>query len=303
MPTELTYDATLRELATDQGVLRYHEAGEGPPLLMLHGSGPGVTGWRNFRDNLPLFSKYFRCLVLEFPGFGVSDPTDQHPMMAAGGSVIRFLDGLGLDRVDVIGNSMGGIVGTNVALANPDRVGALVTIGGIGRSIFSPSPGEGINLLMEFTENPTREALVQWLHSMVHDPRLVTEELIEERWKQATDPDTLAAARRMYGKAAMAANFKVQAKSDQPPYWAMLHKLKTRTLITWGRDDRVSPVDMALVPMRTIPDVQVNIFPNCGHWVMIEQKEAWESAVLAFLTRAAGGAAPNGRTAGERGRA
>lgn len=285
MTTELTYEATLRELATDQGVLRYHEAGEGPPLLLLHGSGPGVTGWRNFRGNLPVFAKHFRCLILEFPGFGVSDPTDEHPMVAAAGAVVRFLDGLGLQQVDVIGNSMGGFVGTQVALQNPDRIGRLVTIGGIGTNIFSPAPGEGLNLLMEFTEQPTREALVQWLHSMVYDPRLVTEELVEERWAQATDPDTLKSARRMYGKAATAARNKAMAKSNTPPLWAMLHRLKTKTLITWGRDDRVSPVDMALVPMRTIRDVEVHIFPNCGHWVMIEQKEAWESVVLAFLNR------------------
>jgi 2-hydroxy-6-oxonona-2,4-dienedioate hydrolase len=285
MTTELTFASTSRELATDKGVLRYHEAGDGPPLLLLHGSGPGVTGWRNFRGNLGVLAEHFRCLILEFPGFGVSDPTDEHPMLAAPGSVIRFLDGLGLDQVDVIGNSMGGIVGTNVALAHPDRVRRLVTIGGIGRSVFSPSPGEGINLLMEFTEEPSRERLVQWLHSMVYDPKLVTDELIEERWEQATDPATLASARKMYSKAAMAFNFKMQAQSDTPPYWAMLHKLKARTLITWGRDDRVSPMDMALIPMRTIPDVEVHVFPNCGHWVMIEQKAAWESAVLAFLTR------------------
>ncbi|GIH66239.1 alpha/beta fold hydrolase [Microbispora siamensis] len=283
--TELTYESTLRELATDQGVLRYHEAGQGPPLLLLHGSGPGVTGWRNYRGNLATFAEHFRCLVLEFPGFGVSDPTDQHPMAAANGAVIRFLDGLGLQQVDVIGNSMGGIVGTQVALAHPDRIRRLVTIGGIGRNIFSPSPGEGIKLLMEFTEEPTRERLIQWLHSMVYDPALVTEELIEERWALATEPETLAAARRMYGKAAFAAGQKAAAKSDAPPYWAMLHKLKARTLITWGRDDRVSPVDMALLPMRTIPEVEVHVFPNCGHWVMIEQKAAWESVVLAFLTR------------------
>ncbi len=283
--TELTYESTLRELATDQGVLRYHEAGQGPPLLLLHGSGPGVTGWRNYRGNLATFAEHFRCLVLEFPGFGVSDPTDQHPMAAANGAVTRFLDGLGLQQVDVIGNSMGGIVGTQVALAHPDRIRRLVTIGGIGRNIFSPSPGEGIKLLMEFTEEPTRERLIQWLHSMVYDPALVTEELIEERWALATEPETLAAARRMYGKAAFAAGQKAAAKSDAPPYWAMLHKLKARTLITWGRDDRVSPVDMALLPMRTIPDVEVHVFPNCGHWVMIEQKAAWESVVLAFLTR------------------
>ncbi len=287
--TELTHESTLRELSTDDGVLRYHEAGDGPPLLMLHGSGPGVTGWRNYRGNLARFAEHFRCLVLEFPGFGVSDATDQHPMMAAPRSVGAFLDGLGLDQVDVIGNSMGGIVGTQFALAQPDRVRRLVTIGGIGRNVFSPGPGEGIKLLMEFTDDPTRERLVRWLHSMVFDPAMVTEELIEERWALATEPDTLASARKMYSSAAMAANFKAAAQSDTAPYWSMLHQIKAETLITWGRDDRVSPVDMALLPMRTIPHVELHVFPNCGHWVMIEQKVAWESAVLAFLTREAAG--------------
>lgn len=285
MMMELSHDSTLRELTTDQGVLRYHEAGDGPPLLMLHGSGPGVTGWRNFRGNLGRFSEHFRCLVLEFPGFGVSDPADGHPMATATDAVGRFLDGLGLHRVDVVGNSMGGFVATWFALDNPDRVRRLVTIGGMGRNLFSPGPGEGINLLMEFTENPTRERLVQWLYSMVYDPALVTEELIEERWAQATEPDTLAAARRMYAKAAFAAGAAATARSEEAPLWAMLHGLRAKTLITWGRDDRVSPVDMSIVPMRTIPDAELHVFPNCGHWVMIEQKAAWESAVLAFLTR------------------
>lgn len=283
--TSLSYESTLRELATDQGVLRYHEAGDGPPVLLLHGSGPGVTGWRNYRGNLGVFAEHFRCLVLEFPGFGVSDPTDQHPMVAAPASVLRFLDGLGLTQVDVVGNSMGGIVAAQVAAAHPDRVRRLVTIGGVGRNIFSPAPGEGIKLLMEFTEEPSRDRLVQWLHSMVYDPSVVTEEMIEERWSQATDPETLASARRMYGRRAMEARNAAAASSDAPPYWAMLHKIRARTLITWGRDDRVSPLDMALIPMRTIPDVELHVFPNCGHWAMIEAKEAWEATVLAFLTR------------------
>lgn len=284
MSTDLSYESTLRELPTDEGVLRYHEAGEGPPLLLLHGSGPGVTGWRNYRNNLARFARHFRCLVLEFPGFGVSDPTDSHPMKAAPKSVIRFLDGLGLDQVDVIGNSMGGIVAVTTAIAHPERFGRLVTIGGVGRNLFSPGPGEGINLLMEFTDHPTREGLIRWLNSMVHDPAMVTEELIEERWAQATDPETLAAARRMYGSEAFAANAKAAAASDRAPYWAMLHKLKARTLLTWGRDDRVSPLDSAILPMRTIPDAELHVFPDCGHWVMIEQKAAWERTVLAFLT-------------------
>lgn len=282
--TAPTHDATQRELHTEDGVLRYHEWGDGPPLVMLHGSGPGVTGWRNFHANLEAFAD-FRCLVLEFPGFGVSDPTDQHPMMAALPAVGTFFDALGLEKVDLIGNSMGAIVGTRFAIANPERVRRLVTVGGMGRNIFSPGPGEGIRLLVEFTENPSRERLVQWLHSMVYDPALVTEQLIEERWEQATEPATLASARRMYSRELMEASAKTPASSDQPPYWAMLHKLRARTLITWGRDDRVSPLDMALLPMRTIPDAELHVFPNCGHWTMIEQKQAWESAVHAFLVR------------------
>ncbi|AQA20967.1 alpha/beta fold hydrolase [Rhodococcus oryzae] len=285
MTSDLSYEGTLREVTTDAGVLRYHEAGDGPPLLLLHGSGPGVTGWRNYRGNLGFFAEHFRCLVLEFPGFGVSDDFGGHPMVTALQSVEVFVDALGLDSVDIIGNSMGGGVGISYAINHPDKVRRLVTIGGIGKNIFSPGPGEGIKLLQEFTEAPTRERLIQWLHSMVYDPSMVTEELIEERWTQATDPETLDSARRMYGKAAFAQMVKMMEASDAPPPWAMMHKVKAPTLLTWGRDDRVSPLDMALIPMRTIPNAELHVFPNCGHWAMIEQKEAFESAVLAFLLR------------------
>ena len=75
------------------------------------------------------------------------------------------------------------------------------------------------------------------------------------------------------------------AAADTPPYWSMMHKVGCPTLLTWGRDDRVSPPDMAMVPMRLIPDAELHIFPKCGHWVMIEAKQAFESAVAAFLAR------------------
>ncbi|WP_280491494.1 alpha/beta fold hydrolase [Nocardia asiatica] len=276
----------LRELPTERGVLRYREIGDGPPLLLLHGSGPGVTGWRNFGANVPAFAQQYRTLVLEFPGFGVSDDFGApHPMMSAQQAVGAFLDGLGLDRVRVVGNSMGGFVATDFALAHPDRVDRLVTIGGIGTSVLSPQPGEGIVRLSEFVENPTREALIAWLHSMVYNSALVTEELIEERWQQATDPATLENSRRMYGKAALARMAEAVRSADTTPGWAKLGQITVPVLVTWGRDDRVSPVDMSLLPMRTLRNGEVHIFPNCGHWVMIEQKEAWEATVLAFLGR------------------
>ncbi|MBU8810236.1 alpha/beta fold hydrolase [Mycolicibacterium goodii] len=281
----IDYQDSLREVTTDAGVLRYHEAGDGPPLLMLHGSGPGVTGWRNYRGNLAFFAQHFRCLVLEFPGFGVSDDFGGHPMLDAQKAAVVFADALGLDQVDIIGNSMGGGVGINFAINHPDRVRRLVAIGGIGTNIFGPGPSEGIRLLQEFTEDPTRARLVDWLNSMVYDPALVTDELIEERWALATDPETLESARRMYGKAAFAAMMEMMRNADFPLPWAIMHKVKAPTLLTWGRDDRVSPLDMALIPMRTIPNAELHVFPNCGHWVMIEAKAAFERTVLSFLTQ------------------
>jgi len=276
----------LLELPTEHGVLRYRDSGEGPPLLMLHGSGPGVTGWRNFSGNVPTFARHYRTLVLEFPGFGVSDDFGAaHPMMSAQLAVTAFLDGLGLETVRIIGNSMGGFVATEFALAAPQRVDRLVTIGGIGTNIFSPQPGEGIIRLSEFVENPTRDSLVAWLRSMVYDQALLTEELIEQRWQQATEPGVLENSRRMYDRAALARMAEAARAADVTPGWANLRRISVPTLITWGRDDRVSPVDMSLIAMRTLPHGEVHIFPNCGHWVMIEQKQAWEATVSAFLAR------------------
>ena len=281
----MDYESTRREVSTASGVLRYHEAGDGPTLLMLHGSGPGVTGWRNFRGVLPAFAEQFRCLILEFPGFGVSDDFGGHPMVTAFGTVGTFADALGLDTFDIVGNSMGGGVGISYAIGNPEKVRRLVTIGGIGTNLLSPGPAEGIRLLQEFTENPTRDALIRWLQSMVYDPAVITEELVEERWQLASDPETLAGARRMYGKAAFAAMVAMMQKSKGPLPWAIMHRVTVPTLVTWGRDDRVSPLDMGLIPMRTIPNAEFHVFPNCGHWTMIEAKDAFESVVLGFLRR------------------
>lgn len=282
--SDYSFESTRRELTTDKGVLRYHEAGDGPPLVLLHGSGPGVTGWRNFSENLAVFANHHRALILEFPGFGVSDDSGEHPMLGAPASVVRFLDGLGIDKAHVIGNSMGGRVATEFALAAPDRIDRLVTIGGVGRSLFNPAPGEGLRLLVEFAENPSRDRLVQWLESMVYDPAILTEDLIEQRWNLATDPEVLESTRRIFSKASLRAIVAASENADGA-LWTLGHKITAPTLLTWGRDDRVTPLDSALIPMRTIRQAQLHVFPNCGHWVQVEAKTAWESTVLAFLSQ------------------
>ncbi len=281
--TDLTAEATSRTLTTADGELHYHEAGEGPPLLLVHGSGPGVSGWANFGQNLPLFAQHFRALVLDLPGFGTSHAVDTNPVVAAPGAVVSFLDGLGIDRLAILGNSLGGGVVAQFAAANPDRVSRLVTLGGVGVPFFSALPPEGIIRLVEFVDDPTRKGLLRWMRSMVFDPAVLTDEFVETRWNAANDPDALAAIRSIYSQDLLDVYRPIIL--DNPETLGMLRRIKAPTLLTWGRDDRVTPLDGAIAPLRLIPRCELHVFPDCGHWAMIERKAEFESVVLSFLLR------------------
>ena len=282
--SELSYDSTSNFLDTPKGKLHYHVAGDGPLVLLLHGSGPGVSSWANFRGNLPVFADHFTTYLLDMPGFGKSYSPDGNPMMAAGGAVLDFLDGLGLGPLPIVGNSMGGAIAARIAADHPERVSRLMCIGGVGLSLLSPSPPEGIKLLVEFVEDPTRERLVQWMESMVYDPGILTDEFVEMRWQSATDPAAPSDIKKLYNRQ-MLEGMRVGRAYGAVDSVAMLTKIQAPTLVMFGRDDRVTPMDGSLAAMRLIPKCELHIFYDCGHWAMIERKDEFESTVLAFLRR------------------
>jgi 2-hydroxy-6-oxonona-2,4-dienedioate hydrolase len=282
--SELSFESTSNFLDTPKGRLHYHVAGDGPPLLLLHGSGPGVSGWANFRGNLPVFAEHFTTYLLDMPGAGKSYSPDVNPMMAAPGAVLDFLDGLGLGPLPIVGNSMGGAIAARIAADHPERVSRLATIGGVGVALFNPSPPEGIKLLVEFVEDPTRERLVKWMESMVYDPGILTDEFVQMRWESATDPRTAADIKKLYNMPMLEA-MRTRRAFGAADQVAMLTRIQVPTLLMWGRDDRVTPLDGSLAAMRFIPRCELHVFYDCGHWTMIERKDEFESTVLAFLLR------------------
>lgn len=282
--SELSFESTSNFLDTPKGRLHYHVAGDGPPLLLLHGSGPGVSGWANFRGNLPVFAEHFTTYLLDMPGAGKSYSPDVNPMMAAPGAVLDFLDGLGLGPLPIVGNSMGGAIAARIAADHPERVSRLATIGGVGVALFNPSPPEGIKLLVEFVEDPTRERLVKWMESMVYDPGILTDEFVQMRWESATDPRTAADIKKLYNLPMLEA-MRTRRAFGAADQIAMLTRIQAPTLLMWGRDDRVTPLDGSLAAMRFIPRCELHVFYDCGHWTMIERKDEFESTVLAFLLR------------------
>lgn len=281
--TDLTRAGTSRTIATPDGELHYHEAGDGPPLLLVHGSGPGVSGWANFSGNLPLFARHFRTLVLDLPGFGTSHAVEGSPVLAAPKGVLAFLDALGIDRLAMVGNSLGGGVVAGLAASHPERVSRLVTLGGVGVPFFSPLPPEGIVRLVEFVEEPTRDRLLAWMRSMVFDPAVLTDEFVESRWTAANDPEAMAAIRTIYNRQML--DVLRPLMLGNPETLGMLGRIEAPTLLTWGRDDRVTPLDGAIAPLRLIPRCELHVFPDCGHWAMIERKAEFESVVLSYLLR------------------
>lgn len=279
----LTAENTTRFATVGGHKVRYHEAGSGETLVLLHGSGAGVTGWANFGNNLPVLAERFRCIVVDQPGFGESgraEVYDRNYLRISSDAVVGLLDELGIERAHLLGNSMGGAVATLTALEHRDRVNRLVLMapGGVGVNVLGPEPSEGISRLMEFNADPTKERVLAWLKTMVFNQAVLTEELVEQRLATASDPNAIAAVRDAY------ATFYNPKLAEPLPLWARLKALTNEVLMLWGRDDRVTPVEGSLFPARQLPNADLRIFARCGHWVQVERKDAFERAVIDFLS-------------------
>ena len=263
--------------------LHHDEAGTGTPVVMLHGGGPGASGRSNFSKNLPVFAEHFRTLVVDQPGYGKSDKPDVEGnyFTFAANALNGLLDELGVDRVHLVGNSLGGGTAVRFALIFPERAGRLVLMGpgGLSLNVFAPDPTEGVKRLAEFgaPPGPSREKMAAFLRTLVFDQRLVTDELIDERYAAASAPESLRAM------ASMGASFFDPASYEQGLLWREAHRLRHRVLLIWGREDRVNPVDGALVALKMIRRAQLHVFGGCGHWVQLEKFDEFNRLAIGFL--------------------
>jgi 4,5:9,10-diseco-3-hydroxy-5,9,17-trioxoandrosta-1(10),2-diene-4-oate hydrolase len=270
--------------------LHYHEAGPegagpGLPVVMLHGGGPGASGWSNFGRNLGVFAGRFRTIVVDQPGFGRSDkpPVSGNYFTFSAEALARLLDELGIDRVHLVGNSLGGGTAVRFALRYPGRAGRLVLMGpgGLSLNVFAPDPTEGIKRLAEFAAppGPSEEKLAAFLRTLVFDQRLITDKLVAERYAAASDPEALAAM------ASLGASFFDPATAEDGMLWREAHRLRNRVLLIWGREDRVNPLDGALVALKLIRRAELHVFGGCGHWAQLEKFDEFNELAMSFLER------------------
>ncbi|MEU8240121.1 4,5:9,10-diseco-3-hydroxy-5,9,17-trioxoandrosta-1(10),2-diene-4-oate hydrolase [Actinoplanes missouriensis] len=265
--------------------LAFHRAGSGPPVVLLHGGGPGASAKSNFTGTVEALAPHFDVLAVDQPGYGgsVDEPiTGQYFTVAAQG-LAELLDKLGIERVDLVGNSLGGGTAVRFALNHPGRARRLLLMGpgGLNLNVFAADPTEGVKRLGAFGRDPSRERIAAFLRTLVFDPSLITPELIEERYQAAVAPAALSAMR------SMGASFADPATFEEGLLWREAHRLRHEVLLVWGREDRVNPLDGALVALKLLRNARLHVFGGCGHWAHLEKADEFHRLAIDFLTREA----------------
>jgi 4,5:9,10-diseco-3-hydroxy-5,9,17-trioxoandrosta-1(10),2-diene-4-oate hydrolase len=253
--------------------VHYQEQGQGPVVLFLHGSGPGASGFSNFRRNYPfLAERGFRTLVPDTLGFGHSSKPDDvdYTLDFLTGIVERFLESAGVTECAAVGNSHGGALSISLALRRPELVKKLILMapGGLEtREVYMEM--RGIRSMFKAVTAPegiTKDSLRKVLSLQLADPAKLTDDILEERLEIAvTQPKRVLT-------------------SLQVPHLAPeLPKLRCPVFGLWGVNDQFCPVSGASRIAEQCPDARVLMVGRCGHWVMIEHADLFNRQALDFL--------------------
>ncbi|WP_300681897.1 alpha/beta fold hydrolase [Nocardioides sp.] len=281
--TDLSYTATTRRAELDGLGIHYNEAGEGPVCVLLHGAGPGVSGWANFADSLPAFAQHFRTLIVDQPGFGASDGRDFEGdyFSHSARTLAALLDHLGIEKAHLVGNSLGGGTAARFALDFPDRADrlALMGPGGMTTRMFTPEPTLGHTRLYDFNAppGPSVDKLEVFMKGMVFDPSYVTDEMIADRFERSQRPEAAVNFERMR------VSFLSGEGLTRGQLWREAAQLTHETLMIWGREDLVNPYDGGLFAFSQMPNASFHVMSRCGHWAQTERAREFNRVVIGHL--------------------
>ncbi|GGJ19160.1 alpha/beta fold hydrolase [Deinococcus roseus] len=271
-----------RTIELGQRKIHHLEAGQGPPLVLLHGTAID-SAWLSYGKHLMHFAQHFHVFAPDFPGYGQSvDPDRRYQTRDYVAFLPEFFEAVGLQKASVVAFSMGGAIALQVALKHPELFEKLVLVdsfGLFGRIHVPLLPRLGIRSekfalwLWDLSrKHPFFLGLVLKL-LVIHNPRLVTSELLTELQGEMHNPETfLRWMQSELGWTEYTTNL-----------FAELPGLKVSTLLIHAEQDRVTPASRTHYAVKKIPGARHMIIPQSGHWVMREQPEVWRKCVLDFL--------------------
>ena len=256
--------------------IHYHEFGAGQPLICLHGAGPGASAWSNFKGNYGELSKHYRTILMDMPQYGKSDkPFLESGRLAFLARVMKdFMDTLSVNKAHFLGNSMGGQAALKFAIDYPDRTQRVAVIGSTpikAGSIFQPMPLEGIRNIRTYYrgEGPSPAKMRRVLESLIYNTSLITDDLVQERFEASMDPESVELFKK--------------GVADSEDLYFELSRVKAKTMLLWGQDDRAGALDVGLLMLRLIPDARLYLFHHCGHWAQVEHRDEFNRVAVQFF--------------------
>lgn len=265
--------ANLLDLGEIQ--INYHDQGSGDPVLLLHGSGAGVSAWANWRLTMPELAKFRRVIAPDLVGFGYTVVPENYEfkhMESWIDQIIALLDALEIEKADFVGNSFGASLSLALVVKHPERVGRMVLMGSGGQPFIVNE-----NLIKLWGYKPSLDAMKEILQIMAYDQAIATDELAEMRYRATLREGAQAVFERVFPAPYQRWADALVISDEQ------LADIDNETLIIHGRDDRVVPVHVSEDLFKKIKNSQLHLFGCCGHWTQIEQAERFNHLVTNFL--------------------
>ena len=256
----------------------YHDVGDGHPLLMIHGSGPGVSAWANWRLVMPALARQARVIAPDMAGFGFSARPDGYTYSMDNwvAQAVGLLDALDIERADLVGNSFGGALALALAIRHPERVRRLVLMGSVGVPFAIT---EGLDQVWGYT--PSFENMRRIMDFFAWDRSLVNDELARLRFEASIRPGFQESFAAMFPAPRQRwVDAMTSAEAD-------IRAIEHETLIIHGRDDQVIPMANSLALHEMISRSQLHVFGRCGHWTQIEHAARFAQLVGNFIAEAA----------------
>lgn len=261
--TEMTVAGLGLTIETAGLATNYFEEGAGAPVVLLHGSGPGVSAWTNWKRVIPALSDSFRVIAPDMAGFGYTERRADiaYDIKFWSQHLLGILDALGVEKASLVGNSFGGSLALATAARHPDRFDRLVLMG-TPCDKFMMTPG----LRAGWDYTPSRDVMRATMAHFPFDPSFITDELVEDRYQASLIPGAQEGLRKLLAKPNEEGDTPLSGMPE-----AVAAKICHPTLVLHGREDKVIPVEMGLRLGRNIPNAQFHMFGQCGHWVQAER--------------------------------
>ena len=249
--------------------------GGGLPVMLIHGSGPGVSAWANWRQAIPALARDRRVIAPDMVGFGYTDrPAGiQYSMDTWVRQGLDLLDALGLEKVHLVGNSFGGALAMALAIRAPQRVRRLVLMGSVGVPFEIT---EGLDAVWGY--EPSMDNMRRIMDVFAFDRSRITEDIVRSRYEASIQPGAQEAFSAMFP--APRQRWVEALASPEAAIRAIPHE----TLIIHGREDKVIPLANSLRLCELIPRAQLHVYGHCGHWTQIEHAARFARLVRDFLT-------------------